>query len=129
MPDTPEHDEFADFFIESGGDFSGLFGDDLFTTGTNDFFSDVREDDPRGIFFNALNQADLTPNQLEFFENDQQNIIGQFAGILDQALAEGRFPTETFAGFVGQPGFFGEQFRRRAPQQRAAPFTRVLRRN
>ena len=87
-----------------------------------------RQDARGGTFFNALNQANLTPNQLQFFEQDQRNVLNQFSGILDKALAEGRLPTETFSGFVEQPGFFQEQFRERAPQSKAAPFLQVFRR-
>lgn len=122
----PQLDPFQEF---SGGfDNIGSFGD--FDSSNNfDLFSDLREDEPSGIFFNALNQADLTPNQREFFESDQTNILNQFSGILDQALAEGRLPNDRLADFIGQPEFFKEQFQRRAPQEKAAPFTQVLRRN
>ncbi len=95
-------------------------------TADNDLFSDLREEERSGTFFNVLGQANLTPNQRAFFESDQTNILNQFSGILDKALAEGRLADETFAGFIEQPGFFGEQFRERGGQTRAAPITRVI---
>ena len=125
MSDTPTHDPFVDFLDEGGFDFGSFdVGGDF----NQSLFTDVREEDPSGIFFNALSQANLTPNQLQFFEQDQRNVLNQFSGILDKALAEGRLPTETFSGFVEQPGFFQEQFRERVPQSKAAPFLQVFRR-
>ena len=89
-----------------------------------------RQDARGGTFFNALNQANLTPNMRDFFEKDQLNALNQFSARIDRVLAEGRDPAEvgTFAEFVEQPGFFQEQFRERGDQSRAAPIQRVIRR-
>ena len=129
-------DPFADFrqqFNEGGGFGFGSFNLPAPgpTSNLDPAFADLLEQQPEIPFQGALQRANLTPNQSEFFRNRRQESFNQFQGILDQQIRAGEVPSARFGDFIGNFDF-GREFNQRAPSSQfgrstASPF-QVLKR-
>ena len=122
----PQEGFGSDAFPSFGsGDGTGTFDD-----GTGPipprFFEDKLEDNPSIPFFGALGRFDATPNQRDFFEKDQQRILNQFSGRLDEAIRRG-FPEPLFQDYI-RDFDFQRDFNERGRGGRSAPIQRVIRR-
>ena len=131
----PSHDAFADF--QNFGGSINRFGVDPFT----DFrkreepftevaptslldpaFATLLEELPEIPYQGALQRADLTPNQRDFFRNRRQELFDQFQGVLDQQVRSGEVPSARFGDFIGNFDF-GREFQQRAPSSAFARTT------
>lgn len=97
----------------------GPFGDDQDNLGNinADFLTDPIN--RGGIFRNALNQANLSPNQTDFFKRRREDIIRQYESTRANAANAGRNLNSVpeFNEFIG--GFdFQREFQNATPQQR-----------
>lgn len=98
------------------------------TTG-NDVFTDFLESQPETAFNVALDQFGPTGNQRNFFQNEFQNILNQFLGVLGGQAQAGETPNALFTDFLaggtvlpGQSPFgFQNTFATTAPSLRGGP--------
>lgn len=96
-------------------------------------FADFLEEERNFPFQAALRGQNLTPNQLQFFQNDRKNIFDRFDALLGQDILSGQVPNRRFTDFIGDFDF-GREFqltpqaqRPGGGQQRFNPRTTFLR--
>ncbi len=72
---------------------------------TPNVFQDFLEEEPNLAFQSALQRENLTPNQLQFFQNDRKRFFDRFEGLLGQQIQSGQVPNLRFADFIGDVDF------------------------
>ena len=95
-------------FGTSGNPFAGF---------TSNPFLDILEDERNIPFQASLRSQNLTPNQLEFFQNDRKNIFDRFDALLGQDILSGQSPNRRFTDFIGDFDF-GQEFEQTPQSQR-----------
>lgn len=125
--------QFIDDPIDPTGRFPVPPGQDQSNGSGNNPFLDFLEEERNFPFQAALRSQNLTPNQLQFFQKDRQNIFDRFDALLGQDILSGQTPSRKFTDFIGDFDF-GREFqltpqaqRPGGSQQRFNPRTAFLR--
>ncbi len=72
---------------------------------TPNVFQDFLEEEPNLAFQSALQRGNLTPNQLQFFQNDRKTFFDRFEGLLGQQIQSGQTPNLRFNDFINDVDF------------------------
>lgn len=99
---------------------------------TPNVFQDFLEEEPNLAFQSALQRGNLTPNQLQFFQSQRNNIFDRFEGLLGQQIQQGELPNLRFNDFINDFDFNREfqltpQSQRPGSGNRLNPRTTFLR--
>lgn len=81
-------------------------------------FADLLEFEPEIPFQGALSRANLAPQLFRRFQGQRSRFFNQFLARQDEDIRAGLAPTERFADFINQPGFFQEQANQLSPSER-----------
>ena len=74
-------------------------------TGSRNPFEEFLEEERNLPFQSALQRGNLTPNQMQFFQNQRQNIFNEFEGLLGQQIQRGEAPNLKFTDFINNFDF------------------------
>ena len=69
-------------------------------------FIDFLEEEPNLAFQSALQRGNLTPNQLQFFQNQRGQFTDRFEGLLGQQIQQGQLPNLRFNDFINNVDLF-----------------------
>ena len=68
-------------------------------------FLDFLEEERNIPFQSALQGANLTPNQLQFFQNDRRSVFDRFDALFGNQIQQGEIPNARFTDFIGDFNF------------------------